>query len=1096
VLALRFSEQLRHAASKALPVAVLALAVTCWANEPPDDRRQATHKIAVVTVDPEAIHLPVVEGGEVRFERLRRSQGLSQQRVTRIVQDNRGFLWFGMELGLNRYDGYHFRVFKNNPDDSGSLCGVNISALLNDRSGRLWVGCDYALDRYDPITETFVHYRLDIPNRRAHVSHISQDRDGFLWVSTAGGLYRVDAATGTSVHFGHDDADPFSLSSDDVRSSGEDRSGVFWVATGKGVDAFDREHGRVMEHVPLSEPLDFSFYEDSHGVFWLLYASGNGLAVLDRENRHLTRYSFGRENLPTRPLTGVSSMLEDQHGTLWIGTFSDGLLKFDRAGQRFIRYRHDPSNPETLAEDRITTLFADHEGDIWVGLGATEPAVFSPRPPLFETLPFDARNPANLGETLVNTIYEDRRGRLWLGTTGALVRLDRTNHHSSHIDIPGGGVASDVLSIVEDRSGSMWVGTSGQGLYRGDSEGKRFKAFRHKDADPTSLSDDLVVRLFVDQGGTLWAGTRDALNRFDPATETFAVFRRSEGESDLYHDIVEDQHGTLWLGSDARGVMHFEPQSGRFTPLKRPSLGDTVGNAWVSSVLIDHSGALWAGTQNGLDRFDPLTGWVAHYSEKEGLAGIAVGCVLEDSVGALWLGTSDGVSRLDPQRHTFRNYSQADGLPGPDFTGWRACFRSAKGEMFFGGYSGAVAVRPETMMTDVTFVPPMVLTSFQLLGKTVAPGPGSPLARSINYTDSLSLSHNENSLSFEFSALSFLGPATNRYRFKLEGLDATWHEVGSERRYASYTTLPPGSYRFRVQGATIRGPWSEPGLAVRIRIKPPWWATWWSRTLFAMAVLLVILALYLLRVRQLRRQFETRMEARESERTRVARELHDTLLQSFQGLLLRLQVVYELLPARPTEAKQDMQIAIDRTVEAISEGRVAVQGLRASSVEGDDIAVAIKTLAEELTSGRPGNDVAVRVDILGTPRPLRPIVRDEIFQIGGEALRNALRHAHASRVEVELRYEERQLRVRVRDNGTGIDPQFLSDEGTAGHFGLHGMRERAELIGGKLAIWTAAALGSEIQLTVPAAQAYVAASSRRFAWLRRRLLGENLRASA
>ena len=237
-----------------------------------------------------------------------------------------------------------------------------------------------------------------------------------------------------------------------------------------------------------------------------------------------------------------------------------------------------------------------------------------------------------------------------------------------------------------------------------------------------------------------------------------------------------------------------------------------------------------------------------------------------------------------------------------------------------------------------------------------------------------------------------------------------------------------------------------------------------------------------------RRIIELRLDERVNERTRIARELHDTLLQSFQGLLLRFQVVYELLPGRPAEAKQDMQIAIDRTIRAIEEGRGAVQGLRTGSVEGDDLAVAIETLAEELTSGRPGDDVVVRVDLQGTSRPLRPIVRDEIYQIGGEALRNCLRHGHASEVEVELRYGERQLRLRVRDNGRGIDPKFLSDEGAAGHFGLHGMRERAELIGGKLTIWTAAASGTEIELTVPAARAYAAGSSRRFAWLTGRLL--------
>jgi signal transduction histidine kinase len=282
--------------------------------------------------------------------------------------------------------------------------------------------------------------------------------------------------------------------------------------------------------------------------------------------------------------------------------------------------------------------------------------------------------------------------------------------------------------------------------------------------------------------------------------------------------------------------------------------------------------------------------------------------------------------------------------------------------------------------------------------------------------------------------------------------------------------------------ATIRSPWSEPGVTVCFRIAAAWWATWWCRTTLALAALFVLLGLYLLRVNQLRRQFETRLEAREGERVRIARELHDTLLQSFQGLLLRLQVAYELLPQRPAEAKRDLRYVIDRTLRAISEGRNAVQGLRASAIEGDDLADGIKTLAEELVSDPSGENVVFRVDVQGTSRPLRAVVREEIHQIASEALRNARRHAHASGIEVELRYDDRQLRLRVRDDGRGIDQRFLRDGG-AGHYGLLGMRERAQLIGGKLTVWTAVASGTEIELKVPAARAYVAGSSGCFAWL-------------
>jgi ligand-binding sensor domain-containing protein len=345
----------------------------CWG----DQLSSASHSadlVTTVTVDPDIHRLPVRDADDIRFVRLKRAQGLSSQRVTSIAQDHHGFLWFGTDRGVDRYDGYRFRVFTGQPDNRVSPLYIAESTLFVDRSGTLWVGSMYGLARYDPDSESFVPFRLARDSDfESAVRHISQDRAGTLWISTERGLYRVDPTSGKTTHYTHRAADGTSLSSDDIRSSGEDREGTLWVATSEGLDDFDREHGRVTLHVALTETRDFGFYEDREGVFWVRYASGNGLAILDRATRHLTRYSFGRGNLPSHPLTGVSSMLEDLQGTLWIGTFSDGLLKYDRAHQRFIRYRSDPKNAESLTENRITTLLEDREKNIWVGFGATEP---------------------------------------------------------------------------------------------------------------------------------------------------------------------------------------------------------------------------------------------------------------------------------------------------------------------------------------------------------------------------------------------------------------------------------------------------------------------------------------------------------------------------------------------------------------------------------------------------------------------------------------------------------------------------------------------------------------------------------------------------
>ncbi|GFE87681.1 sensor histidine kinase [Steroidobacter agaridevorans] len=1067
----------RHLRRVALAVMATCAIVctTCYAELSPDP--------AIAQIAPDIVHLGVTEGHDLRFVRLSRSQGLSQQRVTHIVQDDRGFLWFGTQYGLNRYDGYQFRVFKNDPADPDSLCDVHITALFKDRAGHLWVGCAYSVDRYDPVTETFVHYPLErsaAARTSGDVRHISEDREGHLWLSTGYGLYRLDPQSGLVRRFVHETANAHSLSSSVIKFSGEDRAGDFWVANGAGLDRFDRRSERVTLHVPLPESRPLKFYEDRAGTFWIFGESGPGLAILDRRAQRLVRYSFADKEVPGLPLTGVTSMLEDQDGTLWVGTVADGLLKFDRSRQRFTRYRNDPANLESLSENRITTLFEDREGHIWTGFGATEPGFFTRSPPPFTKLPVDLHNPNNLGETLVNVIYEDRHGILWMGTTGALNRLDRSTGRLTHLDIPGDGIAADVLAIVDDPwSDALWVGTGGQGLYRLDTANNRLQAFRHDDKDPTSLSDNRVIRLFADSRKQLWIGTYDGLNRFDPATQTFVAYRHGKPDTQhVYRSIVEDARGTLWMDADGDGVQRFDPHTGHFTQVRlQPANESPLLYKRVLSLYIDRVGALWAGTGNGLFRYDVETGASTYYSERDGLPSNAVSCTFEDALGQLWLGTSAGLSRLDRERRVFKNYSPADGLPGLDFTGFSACYRGASGEMFFGGFAGAVAFRPETLR-EVDYSLPVALTAFQLSGVAPTPGTRPPLSRAIDYTSAITLAHSQSSFSIEFAALGFRSPTTNRYRHRLAGLEDTWHEVGSDRRFASYTTLPAGQYRFQVQAATSRGSWGEPGAEVAIEIRPPWWGTWWFKGLLLLLGLAVIGGTYMLRIRQIAHRFDIRLEERVNERTRIARELHDSLLQSFQGLIFRLQAVHALLPDRTPEAAALLEKSLDHGDRAIAEARSAVHDLRSNVPVASDLSDALAALGPELAADEPGAR-SFRVMQEGEARPIAPLVRDDVYRIAREALRNAAQHSHARHIEAELHYGEKEFVLRIRDDGVGIDATVVGEAQRAGHWGLQGMRERAETFGARLDVWSELNAGTEIEMSIPAQIAYQGAGRHR-----------------
>ena len=804
-------------------------------------------------VEPRTITVPVEDAQGIRFTRLSTDEGLSQTKVSQIVQDNQGFMWFGSQYGLNRYDGYKFKVFKHEHGVANSLSGVYIYSLFKDRSGTLWVGCDEFLDRFDPVTETFTHYRIDSEGAQGEtvpVTHISQDHMGVMWLSTSRGLYKFDPSTGRTIRYRHDPNNPFSLSSDEIKATGEDRTGRFWVGTSEGLDAFDRDTEKVTLHVPLRERIVMSFYEDRFGVLWIIHDTRGGLAVFERTTNTLTHYSFGKGQ------RGVRAILEDRDGTLWFGTLGDGLLKYDRKDRKFIRYRNHPTNPESLGEDSLAALFQDREGNIWAGLHMMAPARFSTRPPLFESFKHEPGNSNSLSGTMVNGIYEHREGMLWISAISAFNRVDRKTGQYTVYPTAVPGAYFPPISIIEDPSGFLWAGSDGLGLIRFDPRTGLFKTFRHSPTDRFSVSSDVVIRPFIDHAGTLWLTTTDGLDRFDPATSHFTVYKadkRNTAQLDI--DIKEDGKGALWIGTDSSGLQRFDPTTGQFTAIYKHNENDptSLSNNRVNSVHFDHSGTMWVGTQNGLGKFDSKTGSFKTYYEQDGLSGNLVSCILENERGNLWMSTNNGLSVFDPSKQTFKNYSAADGLPGSDLTGWGSCSKSSSGEMFFGGFSGGVAFHPDKVV-DSPYVPSVVLTDFRLFDHPVAVGGDSPLSKSIGYTSALSLSHDRNVFSLEFSALSYFNPASNRYRYKLDGLDRQWHEVGSNQRLVTYTTLPARTYTFRVQGATSRGAWSEPGLELAVKILPPWWSTWWFRTICAVVAATLLGGLYQWRIRQLRRE--------------------------------------------------------------------------------------------------------------------------------------------------------------------------------------------------------------------------------------------------
>jgi signal transduction histidine kinase/ligand-binding sensor domain-containing protein len=1016
------------------------------------------------------VRVPIVEGRDIRFRRLSNPQNLSHVRVESIVRDTKGFMWFGTWNGLNRYDGYKFKLFKHEAGDPKSLSGVYVYALFKDHSGNLWVGTDGFLDRFDSETESFKHYKLDKSATKglsSIVNHISEDSSGNLWLSTRNGLFRLDPNSGELKNYVHDPRDPFSLGDSEIKSTGEDREGNFWVATSRTLDEFDKQTGKVKRHIPVGESgIGLWFHEDRFGVFWVIYGSLGYIATLDRKTNRLTRFDYESKAGPPQE-NQAYSMLEDSNGTMWFGTGGAGLMKFDRHNRRFISYHHDPDDPETIGDNHVIALFEDREGNIWAGLNQTEPNYFPIRPLPFENLTRFSHSEERQLSGLVTAIYEDGRGTLWLAVNR---RLYHVNRKTGEV-LPFKGIDnSDVYSIIPDGSDVLWFGNAYPGLLRYNVETEERRGYRHNRADPTTLCSGVIYHLLVDREGTLWAATWDGLCRLDSSTNRFTKYTPAPESRGLnYYAMAQAPDGSLWLGGNL-GLHHFDPQTKTFTVYSHdPADPASLSDDHVNAVFFDRSGTLWVGTQNGLDKFDPATRAFKSYDQRRGMSGTVASCILEDSRGTLWMSTNAGISSFNTKTEHFSNYTPADGLPGPDLTGTGACYESSRGEMFFAGFSGATAFFPDKV-AETPYIAQPALTDFRLFGSSVIPGRRSPLKMAINRASAIQLSQSENIFSIEFSALSYFNPETNRYRYKLDGIDKGWREVGSDERLATYTTLPAGNYTFRVEAATSRGPWS-PDVILAIKILPPFWQTSWFITCCVVALCVILALLYRLRIKKLSAQFHIREEERVGERTRIARELHDTLLQSFQGLMLRLQVMHELLPEG--KAKDQLEQTLNRADQAIAEGRNAVYDLRSSTMTTNDLAQAVRALGNELAQ----NAAAFRLVVEGPPRDMQPILRDELYRITREALRNAFSHARAQNIEVEISYAERLLRLRIRDDGVGIAQEFLG-HGRTGHYGLTGMRERARQIGAKLSIWSGAGAGTEIELSIPAPNAYVKSPKR------------------
>lgn len=833
-----------------------------------------------------ALRLSGTLQSRVRFDHLTTVDGLSNDSVFSILQDRRGFLWFGTQAGLNRYDGHRVTQFRHDPRDPDSISGDFIHNLLEDRRGAIWTGSD-TLSRFDPQTERFTHFALPRPDSPGGgtltIQRMREDRSGFVWLGMSGGrkLYRFDPGTGKFTGFDISRSLPPEVEHPIVGMYA-DPSGILWLGAAYGLIRFDPSTGtstRFTDGGPLSSMSIRGVAQDPTGNLWLATTEGGQNFFDPVAGAFARRWSPPhREHLGTETNTILSGI----DGVIWLGKM-DGLELFDPATGSHTILQHNAADRFSLSSNEIQSLAVDREGSLWAGTKAGGVDRFSPASLRFGAWRRNSDDPRSLSDDNVRAICRDRAGVVWLGTyDGGLNRFDPvsgTFTHFRHDPRNSQSLDSDrVYSIYEDRAGDLWVGTS-MGINRLDRQTGTFAHFRRA---PLVLAGVAIptYALFEDSRGTFWFGAGEAKASLDRRTGAVESATQSGGLS-----MHEDREGNLWFAS-ARSLTRVEP-SGKVHRIALPQrLGqNTPSTVQINFIHEDAQGLLWFASETGLFRFDPKTGGFTTYTTREGLPDNVVQCVLPDKAGNLWLSTNNGLSRFNPRENTFSNYHESDGLQGETFNR-KACFVDNSGIMYFGGQHGFNIFDPRRIPAAPSETSRVILTEFRIHGSAVPVRAGSVLPRPVWQMSELHLPPEDNGISFEFAALKFTDQARIRYRFTLEGLESKWTEVDSRSRSARYTGLRPEMYRFRVQASTDGKTWSSQEASIGISIAPPWWMTWRARGGAILALSGLLFGAYRLRVRSLYErgvQLQKVVDQRTAELVEANRQAQQARVQAEQA---------------------------------------------------------------------------------------------------------------------------------------------------------------------------------------------------------------------
>ncbi len=877
--------------------------------------RQNILKISLISF----LLLSNLSAQDIIFRHLSVENGLSNNKVNCILEDRYGFIWFGTEDGLNRFDGYDIKIFRHQDDEKNSISSNDIWALFEDNEGNIWIGTKAGeINKYNPRLDKFESWEIGSKNTTENsITCIFKDSKNNLWIGTyRNGIYLFDVKNQKLSNWKYNPQDEKSLSNNYITSILEDDKNNLWISTYNGLNKFNpaltenkfiRYYYDSKDTLTISNNLIWNLIpsKTSKNKFWI--GTAKGLDLYDSD-----KLSFARLNIPFEKNlqfgASVGSVVEENSGTAkyyWIGTYA-GLVKTDAKSKYFKRYVHEENNSLSLINNQINAVFKDKSGVIWI---ATENGIsfISPKEVRFNLYLTEKKFSSDfdkLRKSSISAASQSKDGTVWLGTSKGLFSVHKLED-IQFLDAKPVNLGINVWSLYRGNDDNIWIGTYGQGL----------KEYRIKTNTLVSIpvkSQIFLPSLFLyiksvfeDSEGFVWAGCwGSGLVRFNPTNNNYDIFINDENNPNSlsYNDvwaIYEDSKKNIWIATNGGGLNLFDRKEQKFYRLfsnQTDSSGlssNSIYSICESKSLTDKNNAnevvLWIGTSNGLDKlvFDnsnkinkqnQLIVNIKHYSTKDGLLNNSIKSIVEDKNGNLWLGTSNGLSEFDPVNKKFSNYSIADGLAGNSFN-FGSAYITDKGLILFGSTNGLDIFNPNEIIKS-DFKAPVYITDFQLFNESVVAGDDSPLKVNIIHADELTLPYDQNIFSFRFSALDYNSPRSIQYAYKMEGFDKDWVYSG-RRRYAAYTNLDPGTYTFLVKSTNSDGMWNDNPRSIKITINQPWWKTGWALSVY---VIIIGLGLYLIRRFEINRtQLRNELKMREFEAQKL-REIENVKSRFFANL--------------------------------------------------------------------------------------------------------------------------------------------------------------------------------------------------------------------